>query len=190
MCVDLAIINSFFSFSLLSEGEKLENKMKKLETQYNSLQVLSTITKLGTKEVRSSINVLCYTREKLFLFVLYPLLGLSRSTSPTITISHDWEVFVSWLQNPLLGLSRNSFLTIIITKQGCCVAATSRLRDICLLITEFTVNGFLLTANSQRSRRRSVDKREAVLRTVHLWGGTQEDKNVLGPWHVERAAAC
>ena len=33
------------------EGEKLDGKMKKLETQYNSLQVLSIITKLGTKEV-------------------------------------------------------------------------------------------------------------------------------------------
>jgi len=52
LCADLGM-NSFFSFSLLPDGEKLENKMKKLETQYNSLQVLSTITKLGTKEVHS-----------------------------------------------------------------------------------------------------------------------------------------
>ncbi|CAH3019681.1 unnamed protein product [Porites evermanni] len=34
----------------LKEGEKLDGKMKKLETQYNSLQVMSIITKLGTKE--------------------------------------------------------------------------------------------------------------------------------------------
>ncbi|XP_066016984.1 cytoplasmic FMR1-interacting protein 2 [Pocillopora verrucosa] len=34
----------------LKDGEKLQAKMEKLEKQYNSLQVLSTITKLGTKE--------------------------------------------------------------------------------------------------------------------------------------------
>lgn len=62
LCADREI-NSFASFSFVPEGEKLENKMKKLETQYNSLQVLSTITKLGTKEVQSSINVLFLTNE-------------------------------------------------------------------------------------------------------------------------------
>ena len=39
------------SCRFLVEGEKLESKMQKLESQYNSLQVLSVINKLGTKEV-------------------------------------------------------------------------------------------------------------------------------------------
>lgn len=34
----------------LKDGEKLQTKMEKLEKQYNSMQILSTITKLGTKE--------------------------------------------------------------------------------------------------------------------------------------------
>ncbi|XP_048589343.1 cytoplasmic FMR1-interacting protein 2-like [Nematostella vectensis] len=34
----------------LKEGEKIEGKMKKLETQYNSLQVVSIVNRLGTKE--------------------------------------------------------------------------------------------------------------------------------------------
>ena len=36
---------------LISEGEKLESKMKKLEQQYAPFQVVSLISKLGTKEV-------------------------------------------------------------------------------------------------------------------------------------------
>lgn len=42
----------------MAEGEKLQAKMEKLEKQYNSLQVLSTITKLGTKEVYSRSSIL------------------------------------------------------------------------------------------------------------------------------------
>lgn len=42
----------------MAEGEKLQAKMEKLEKQYNSLQVLSTITKLGTKEVYSQSSIL------------------------------------------------------------------------------------------------------------------------------------
>ena len=41
----------------MAEGEKLQAKMEKLEKQYNSLQVLSTITKLGTKEVYSRCSI-------------------------------------------------------------------------------------------------------------------------------------
>ena len=40
--------------------------MKKLETQYNSLQVLSTITKLGTKEVSSQLNQCLISNEIVF----------------------------------------------------------------------------------------------------------------------------
>lgn len=42
----------------MAEGEKLQAKMEKLEKQYNSLQVLSTITKLGNKEVYSRSSIL------------------------------------------------------------------------------------------------------------------------------------
>ena len=42
----------------MADGEKLQAKMEKLEKQYNSLQVLSTITKLGTKEVNSRSSIL------------------------------------------------------------------------------------------------------------------------------------
>ena len=42
----------------MTDGEKLQAKMEKLEKQYNSLQVLSTITKLGTKEVYSRSSIL------------------------------------------------------------------------------------------------------------------------------------
>ena len=42
----------------MADGEKLQAKMEKLEKQYNSLQVLSTITKLGTKEVYSPSSIL------------------------------------------------------------------------------------------------------------------------------------
>ena len=42
----------------LVEGEKLEVKMKKLETQYSALQVMSSVNRLGTKEVR---NLLTFT---------------------------------------------------------------------------------------------------------------------------------
>ena len=56
LTVIVKLTGVFILFFLL-EGEKLDNIMKGLETQYNSLQVLSTITKLGTKEVHSSINV-------------------------------------------------------------------------------------------------------------------------------------
>lgn len=40
--------------------------MKKLETQYNSLQVLSTITKLGTKEVSPQLNQCLISNEIVF----------------------------------------------------------------------------------------------------------------------------
>ena len=65
VCFDRGI-NSFLFLSFLPEGEKLENKMKKLETQYNSLQVLSTITKLGTKEVSSQLNQCLISNEIVF----------------------------------------------------------------------------------------------------------------------------
>lgn len=42
---------AFLFFLSITDGEKLQAKMEKLEKQYNSLQVLSTITKLGTKKV-------------------------------------------------------------------------------------------------------------------------------------------
>lgn len=48
----------FVFFLSMAEGEKLQAKMEKLEKQYNSLQVLSTITKLGTKEVYSQSSIL------------------------------------------------------------------------------------------------------------------------------------
>ena len=48
-------MNTFLSLCS-SDGEKLDVKMKKLETQYGSLQVVSTITKLGTHQVRGILQ--------------------------------------------------------------------------------------------------------------------------------------
>ena len=79
--------------------------MKKLETQYNSLQVLSTITKLGTKEVYSSINVL-FLRMKLlhdngrFLFCSRYLIVtqlLSYNSCKGVGVLRDKSIHVSEL---------------------------------------------------------------------------------------------
>ena len=39
---------------ILAEGEKLENKLKRLEMNYAPLQVVPVVEKMGTQEVKQS----------------------------------------------------------------------------------------------------------------------------------------
>ena len=51
LCMVILLLILYICIISYSEGEKLESKMKKLEQQYAPFQVVSLISKLGTKEV-------------------------------------------------------------------------------------------------------------------------------------------